>query len=682
MNALRKSLYASATSLLVLVSCAQREGDIASEGRLSSVAQAITVQTSGFEAVLFQSGAYDKPIVVFEGFDPGDDMRPFAYWAPSYDATNDECVPALFDLPSATRVAAINGSCASAAGPGSLPAQAAAQGWDVWVVSVTLPQSTMEVWDTAAAYNAQLHDKILTWAGGKSAGPAKPYIMAGLSAGGVIARKSLSLLGARRASDVRAYISFDAPHEGAYIPYSFQQYMLDHAVCGRLDCHPKSVTKGLATGAAASLIKARIVPTECGRVDPGYTWPNFWSDCHDSGGCNLPEDGEWNHCASPGGNGDFTSVVRSPSWFGTQYGGWFTDIPRYAISNSSFYSNYLPPNNLYASRIELLKTDVATWGDDHLYTETDLQPEIRGSLDPFVDALDNVVKRRDWLGYPTVTLHKINNWNFVSFNSAFGVNQGLSWTGRLIGQNLPASQARHTNCTADTVDYLTNVVNATFSGTTHSGLRGPASACGDGSCAGPDNGETSQTCPADCGPYCGDGSCNGSESCSTCSNDCGTCPVGNCCPPGSTCLAGGTDIKMADGSQRNIEDIHVGDRVMSYDTTLGRMTSSEVTKTFAHPAVEGTVLINGKLRATPNHPFYVGGQWKRADELAAGDPLLTLDPRAGEGSMQMVVAPDTVTSLAMMPGTLETYNLEVAGEHDYFAGGVLVHNKTCVVCEQ
>ena len=54
----------------------------------------------------------------------------------------------------------------------------------------------------------------------------------------------------------------------------------------------------------------------------------------------------------------------------------------------------------------------------------------------------------------------------------------------------------------------------------------PAAVCGDGTCNGT---ETCTTCTQDCGacaPVCGDGTCNGTETCSTCTQDCGACPPG------------------------------------------------------------------------------------------------------------------------------------------------------------
>jgi len=52
-------------------------------------------------------------------------------------------------------------------------------------------------------------------------------------------------------------------------------------------------------------------------------------------------------------------------------------------------------------------------------------------------------------------------------------------------------------------------------------------ACGDGTCDA-DGGETTATCPTDCGSACGDGTCNGDESPNNCTEDCGTCGNGTC----------------------------------------------------------------------------------------------------------------------------------------------------------
>lgn len=54
-------------------------------------------------------------------------------------------------------------------------------------------------------------------------------------------------------------------------------------------------------------------------------------------------------------------------------------------------------------------------------------------------------------------------------------------------------------------------------------------ACGNGSCDAT-RGETSASCPGDCGSRCGDGACNGAESSASCYADCGACGNAVCEP--------------------------------------------------------------------------------------------------------------------------------------------------------
>jgi hypothetical protein len=61
---------------------------------------------------------------------------------------------------------------------------------------------------------------------------------------------------------------------------------------------------------------------------------------------------------------------------------------------------------------------------------------------------------------------------------------------------------------------------------------GACPVCGDGWC---DWTETCGTCSQDCGacPACGDGTCNGSETCGSCSQDCGACVCHDVCVAGT-----------------------------------------------------------------------------------------------------------------------------------------------------
>jgi MYXO-CTERM domain-containing protein len=80
-----------------------------------------------------------------------------------------------------------------------------------------------------------------------------------------------------------------------------------------------------------------------------------------------------------------------------------------------------------------------------------------------------------------------------------------------------------TGCRGEDSTYAYNAVDALCDAGPHPTL----CACGDGTCDG-GIGETTATCPADCGTSCGDGVCNGTESPNDCTADCGTCGNGVC----------------------------------------------------------------------------------------------------------------------------------------------------------
>lgn len=133
---------------------------------------------------------------------------------------------------------------------------------------------------------------------------------------------------------------------------------------------------------------------------------------------------------------------------------------------------------------------------------------------------------------------------------------------------------------------------------------------------------------------------------------------------GFICFTGETKILLADGNYREIKDLRVGDEVKSYDVDKSIFVNAKVEKIFVHESV-GTLSIND-IQTTPSHPFLVNGTWKKAGEISIGDVLMGEDGQAV-----------TVEKVSATIRDVTVYNIETDHEtHNYFAGGVLVHNKS------
>ncbi|MDG4784879.1 RHS repeat-associated core domain-containing protein [Micromonospora sp. WMMD1102] len=152
---------------------------------------------------------------------------------------------------------------------------------------------------------------------------------------------------------------------------------------------------------------------------------------------------------------------------------------------------------------------------------------------------------------------------------------------------------------------------------------------------------------------------------------------GRSCRPNS--FTPETPVRMADGSQRRIADVEVGDMVLATDPETGRTGNREVTATIVGEGRkqlvdvaidnDGDGVPDGRVTATDEHPFWVAGprQWRDAKELKAGDLL-----RTAAGTYVQVV------SAAQRSAVQRVHNLTVDDLHTYYvlAGSepVLVHN--------
>ena len=135
-----------------------------------------------------------------------------------------------------------------------------------------------------------------------------------------------------------------------------------------------------------------------------------------------------------------------------------------------------------------------------------------------------------------------------------------------------------------------------------------------------------------------------------------------------SCFLPGTEVLMANGSYKKIEEIKPSDEVASYDTKDGKIVGRSVIARTERVSQDGYYIVNKDLKVTPQHLFYGNGEWTRTSELKVGDNLLNPngEPIPIE-SLQIVTTPATVFNLI----TEEPENYFVRmGKED-----VLVHNQ-------
>lgn len=128
------------------------------------------------------------------------------------------------------------------------------------------------------------------------------------------------------------------------------------------------------------------------------------------------------------------------------------------------------------------------------------------------------------------------------------------------------------------------------------------------------------------------------------------------------CFGKGTKVLMANKTTKNIEDIKVGDRVATYnESESSEMIGAKVLKT--EDVIEnGFLVINKKLKITPNHVLWVNDDWRQAGVIQMGDTL-----RGVNGD-------EKVFSIEWRREKNHVYNLEIENQHTYIAENVWVHN--------
>ena len=152
------------------------------------------------------------------------------------------------------------------------------------------------------------------------------------------------------------------------------------------------------------------------------------------------------------------------------------------------------------------------------------------------------------------------------------------------------------------------------------------------------------------------------------------------------CFDAGTKILMADFSLKNIEEIVIGDEIISYNEDSQKFEPDKVTNCIIKHNSDDLVYItlsdDTQLGMRAYHPLLTAEGWKslrphlaeaiadihkEVDLLQVGDILKGIDT---DKTIKEIIIRPTIENY-------NTYNLTVAKNHNYIANGIVAHNATC-----
>jgi PKD repeat protein len=224
----------------------------------------------------------------------------------------------------------------------------------------------------------------------------------------------------------------------------------------------------------------------------------------------------------------------------------------------------------------------------------------------------------------------------------------------------------HTDTCSGNVNLMEHYCQGTGSGTeTHSCDYG----CSNGACLA--------------SAVCGDGFVSPGEECDYQAHPAMQgCPygyhcIGNCVCEGNYCFPAGTLVLMADGSEKNIEDVMVGEYVMSYiDSVKVPGLVLELKAPIRRHYYTLYFEDGSTLRLTEDHPVFSRSGWESINPAA----LLLENPDFHVGELtvgDIVLKSDgwaEIVDMTYTPGSIQTYHLKkIVGAHNFYADGVLVH---------
>ena len=129
------------------------------------------------------------------------------------------------------------------------------------------------------------------------------------------------------------------------------------------------------------------------------------------------------------------------------------------------------------------------------------------------------------------------------------------------------------------------------------------------------------------------------------------------------CFLEGTKILTPDG-EKKIEEVKIGDVVLTKKISSLKTMKKAVVQYVESYIVDRYLIINDKLKLTPEHEILLNGKWQPAFRAKKEDYLLN---KKGEKIK--------ITKIEIKRKPVKVYNLIVSPFHSFFAEGFLVHNE-------
>jgi hypothetical protein len=154
--------------------------------------------------------------------------------------------------------------------------------------------------------------------------------------------------------------------------------------------------------------------------------------------------------------------------------------------------------------------------------------------------------------------------------------------------------------------------------------------------------------------------------------------------PPPFCFPAGTKILMEDGSEKNIEDVELGDTVLSFNEETQIIEPKKVIKLQSpiHDDLVEYTLSNGTtITSTFDHPYYVNGlqlaSYKPSWTNSRYDlPMEVLSIKVGDEVNLVNKHTSKIESIVELERVdTKTYIFSVDGNRNFYANGILVHNK-------